>query len=75
MKTENSLVNVSFSPVISQKSRNRKRHLQENIRFLKDKIFRECQAILGTLGIAVFATTIFLGGSYLFFIQLAEYGW
>jgi hypothetical protein len=75
MKTENSLVNISFSPIISQKSRNRKKRLLESLRFFKDKLFREYPAVIGNLSIAVFATTVFLGGSYLFFIQLAEYGW
>ena len=75
MKTENSYVNVSFSPRISYKRKNRTQRLLEIIRFCKDKLFRECQAAIGSLSVAVFATTIFLGGSYLFFIQLAEYGW
>ena len=75
MKTENSFVNVSFSPRISHKRKNRQKQLLDTIRFCKDKFMRDCQAVIASLGVAVFATTIFLGGSYLFFVQLAEYGW
>jgi hypothetical protein len=75
MKTENSFINVSFSPRISQKRKNRHKRLVDNIRFCKDKLLRDCQAVIASLSVAVFATTIFLGGSYLFFVQLAEYGW
>lgn len=75
MKTENSFVNVSFSPRISQKRKNRHKRLLDNIRFFKDKLLRDCHTVIASLSVAVFATTIFLGGSYLFFVQLAEYGW
>mgnify|MGYP001549116879 CR=1 FL=1 len=32
-------------------------------------------SLLGSLTAMIFTGTLFLGGSYLFFIQLAEYGW
>ncbi len=75
MKSEYSLVNISFSPRIRYKRKNWKKRLLENLRFAKDKLFKDCQPLISSLSVALFATTIFMGGSYLFFIQLAEYGW
>ncbi len=75
MKTDNSFVNVSFSPRFSRQRKNRQKRLPDNIRFCKDKLLQDCQAVITSLSVAVFAATVFLGGSYLFFIQLAEYGW
>lgn len=40
-----------------------------------EKFMKSCHNLLGSLSVFLFTTTIFLGGSYLFFVQLAEYGW
>lgn len=57
----------------AMKTANRKKdsgaeHRSEN--FIKN-----CHNLIGNLCFFLFTTTIFLGGSYLFFVQLAEYGW
>ncbi|MFN2354176.1 MAG: hypothetical protein ABR512_06595 [Desulfopila sp.] len=40
-----------------------------------EKFLKSCHNLIGSLCFFLFTTTIFLGGSYLFFVQLAEYGW
>gem|GEM_PF-5031305 len=40
-----------------------------------EKFMKSCHNLLGSLSVFLLTTTIFLGGSYLFFVQLAEYGW
>lgn len=75
MKPEHSLINISFSPRITYKRKNWKKRLLDNLRFFSDRFFKDCQPLISTFSVALVATTIFLGGSYLFFIQLAEYGW
>ncbi len=39
------------------------------------KIINQYRAIFLNATAMVFTGTVFLGGSYFFFIQLAEYGW
>lgn len=75
MKRENSCIDISFSPEINREKALLVRLCRRGLRLLKEKCTKDCQAFAGNLSVALFATTIFLGGSYLFFIQLAEYGW
>ena len=48
---------------------------ERGLRLFREKIARHCRSLATNLSVALLTTTIFLGGSYLFFIQLAEYGW
>ena len=48
---------------------------ERGLRLFREKIARHCLSLTTNLSVALLTTTIFLGGSYLFFIQLAEYGW
>lgn len=75
MKTGNSLTNLSFSPRISRKSQQNLTKLQVLWLKIRERPAKDFQAMAESLTAAVFTTTIFLGGSYLFFIKLAEYGW
>lgn len=78
MKPENSY----FTPHFFEESLESKRGVAEVLRRCRQivrksdprRTLRSVQ-ILGRLAAAVFTTTVFLGGSYLFFVQLAEYGW
>lgn len=75
MKRENSYIDISFSPVTAGGKKQLTRICERCIRLFGEKLAKDCQAFFGNLSVALFATTIFLGGSYLFFVQLAEYGW
>ena len=76
MKRENGCIDLSFSPEITREKALLARLYERGLRMLREKFAKDyCQAFVGDLSVALFATTIFLGGSYLFFIQLAEYGW
>ena len=46
---------------------------ERGLRLFREKIARR-RSLATNLSVALLTTTIFLGGSYLFFIQLAEYG-
>ena len=75
MKRENGCIDISFSPEITREKALLTRLCKRGLRLLREKFAKDYQAFAGNLSVALFATTIFLGGSYLFFIQLAEYGW
>jgi len=40
-----------------------------------EKIGKQYQSVLRSVTAVLFTGSLFLGGSYLFFVQLAEYGW
>ena len=75
MKRENSYLDISFSPDIAGGKKLLTRICERGLRLFREKLAKDCQTFVGNLSVALFATTIFIGGSYLFFIQLAEYGW
>lgn len=75
MKTGNSLTNISFSPRISRKSQQNLTKLQVILLKTRENLAKNYQTIAENLTATVFTTTVFLGGSYLFLIKLAEYGW
>ena len=51
-----------------------KKTCERLIRYL-EKIAKQYQSVLRSLTAVLFTGSLFLGGSYLFFVQLAEYGW
>ena len=75
MKTANSLITISFSQTFATKKNSRRKHTHKNKNELFKSFVKKVQTLLYSATAAVFTATLFLGGSYLFFIQLAEYGW
>jgi hypothetical protein len=47
----------------------------KKLRGLGGKLVKQYQAMFLNVTATILTGTVFLGGSYLFFIQLAEYGW
>lgn len=75
MKARSCLKNPEFSNhstsyLILQRSTVGKR-----LKGLGGKLIKQYQAMFLNVTAMIFTGTVFLGGSYLFFIQLAKYGW
>ena len=75
MKTANSLITISFSQTCAAKKNSRRKHTHRGRNELFNSLVKKLQTLLYNVTATAFTATIFLGGSYLFFIQLAEYGW
>ncbi len=75
MKTANSLITISFSQTFAAKKNSRRKHTHKDRKELFKSLVKKLQILLCSATAAAFTASIFLGGSYLFFIQLAEYGW
>ncbi len=75
MKTANSLITISFTQTSATKKNCRRKNAPKKYDKLINALLKKCDKLLYHFTAMVFTATVFLGGSYLFFIQLAEYGW
>jgi hypothetical protein len=74
MKVANGSVKNSYITAAAGNSR-KNNPTRNTLWLLREKCIKRYQEVLGILSAVIFTTSLFLGGSYLFFIQLAEYGW
>lgn len=74
MKTLNTTL---FFPQVQRTSpkKNRKRDVKKKTENTATQLLTRLQPLLRGITAMFFTATIFLSGSYFFFIQLAEYGW
>ncbi len=75
MKTANRQVSISFSQTFATPECKRQKSTQNKAESRLGKLLRKAHGLLYSFTATVITATIFLGCSYLFFIQLAEYGW
>ncbi len=75
MKTANSLITISFSQIFAARKKNRRKQIHKDRNELFESLVKKLQKLLYNVTATALTATLFLGGSYLFFIQLAEYGW
>ncbi len=47
----------------------------KKLKGIGNRLIKQYQAMFLNVTATILTGTVFLGGSYLFFIQLAEYGW
>lgn len=74
MKTQNPEIKSLISRIfLVKKGNSRKKTVK--LLLSQEKIKSMYQDMLANLTAMIFTGTLFLGGSYLFFVQLAEYGW
>lgn len=75
MKTANNLITISFSQTFATKKNSRRKYIHRSKKELLKSCLKKLYSLLYNVTATLFTATLFLGGSYLFFIQLAEYGW
>lgn len=75
MKRDRSAATIGVFPAVRQEKKLFTRVYDRSVRLFKEKLAEKGQALMTNMAVTILTTLIFLGGFYLFFVQLAEHGW
>lgn len=75
MKTRSCFSNSDFSCNTASCLIRQRVGFNRRLKTFLTKLINRSQGMLFNVSAMIFTGTVFLGGSYLFFVQLAEYGW